>query len=359
MSNLIVDINHLSSKNDKIFFGEYSGFQRFDKPAFPVAVKLEEAMRNAFWNPNEISMKDDAVKFHQMPAPVKTAMEKIWTYQTLMDSAQNRGLEETIAGFVTNPEFEALFTTWAYFEMIHSISYSHIIRGIYASSVDVFEKNLEDKDIINRIRTEIESYSDIATKVEELESSKAATPENAKKIIELILTIYALEGIKFYASFLMTYQVHSRYASIPGATRIIKLINFDEDLHTLASRSLLGELTEDELFGGLITSPWFADTAQSVFTRVLQDEKSFAEHLISTMGEHTVISKEVMFKFLETYVDRRLADIGVPTMFNHESEGVPPIVQWFDDEKDMSKINAALQESDMAVYNIGVMKDDF
>ena len=217
MSELIVDFNNLNTKNDQIFFGEYSGFQRYDDPAFPSAVKLEESMRNAFWNPNEISMKDDAVKFHLMPTQVQDAMCSIWFYQTLMDSAQNRGLEETISLFVTNPEFEALFKTWGYFEMIHSLSYSHIIRGIFMDSTPVFERNFSNMDIINRVKSEIEQYSDIAAYAEDLAGAEFSKV-NAKKIIELILTIYALEGIKFYASFLYTYLIHDRYASIPGAT---------------------------------------------------------------------------------------------------------------------------------------------
>ena len=352
---LIVDFKNLGSKNDQIFFGEYSGFQRYDKPAFPSAVKLEESMRGAFWGPNEISMKDDAVKFHLMPTPVQDAMCSIWFYQTLMDSAQNRGLEETISMFVTNPEFEALFKTWGYFEMIHSLSYSHIIRGIFMDSTPVFERNFQNEDIINRVKSEIEQYSDIAAYAEELAGAEFSE-ENAKKIIELILTIYALEGIKFYASFLYTYLIHDRYASIPGATRIIKLINFDENSHTLASVVLLREMMKDPRFEAIISTEWFADTAQKHFKKVFDDESSFAEYLRGVLGEYSPISAENTNKFLEYWVDARLKDLGVPGIFGEPKAS--PIVEWFVQYLDMNKENAALQESDLSVYNIGSMVDD-
>lgn len=355
MKELIVDVKNLGSANDRIFFGDYSGFQRYDNPAFISAVKLEESMRGAFWNPNEISMRDDAVRFHQMPEEVQNAMCSIWFYQTLMDSAQNRGLEETIVEFVTNPEFEALFKTWGYFEMIHSLSYSHIIRGIFVDSKDVFERNFSNEDIIKRVTTEIESYSDIASNIEELEGSKSFSEENAKKIIELILTIYALEGIKFYASFLYTYLIHDRYASIPGATRIIKLINFDEDTHTRASLVLLHELAKDERFKPYLSGDWFNDAAHKCFSRVYEDERSFAEYLRSQLGEFSPISEANTNKFLKCYVDRRLEDLGVSPLFSVET---PPIVEWFDNFKDLNKENAALQETDLAVYNVGQVVDD-
>ena len=355
MSELIVDFNNLNSKNDQIFFGEYSGFQRYDDPAFPSAVKLEESMRNAFWNPNEISMKDDAVKFHLMPTPVQDAMCSIWFYQTLMDSAQNRGLEETISLFVTNPEFEALFKTWSYFEMIHSLSYSHIIRGIFMDSTPVFERNFHNNDIINRVKSEIEQYSDIAAYAEDL-AGASFSEENAKKIIELILTIYALEGIKFYASFLYTYLIHDRYASIPGATRIIKLIAFDELMHTVASTVLIKELRKDPHFSEILESDWFAETAQKHFLKVYQDESNFAEYLRGVLGEFTPISEENTNNFLKYWVDLSLRDIGVAGVFGDFEE--TPIVKWFNEYGDLALSNSALQESDLAVYNIGTMVDD-
>lgn len=349
MSKLIVDLNNLGSKNDKIFFGEYSGFQRFDKPSFPQAVRLEESMRGAFWNPNEISMRTDAVKFHEMPKSVQDVMCGIWFYQTLMDSSQNRGLEETISEYVTNPEWECLFKTWGYFEMIHSISYSHIIRGIFTDSVDVFERNFNNESIINRVKHEIETYSDDANNAPE------DNEEGIRKILELILTIYALEGIKFYASFLLTYLIHDRFASIPGASRIIKLINFDEDTHTKASVVLLGQLMSDDKFKNQIQTDWFGAKAQEVFARVLQDEKSFADYLVEVGGMDLPVSRDGVHKFLDYYTDLRLNDIGVPNLTNQE---ITPLVEWFDNYKDLNKENVALQESDMAVYNIGVMEDD-
>ena len=353
MSELIVDFNNLNTENNQIFFGSYSGFQRYDNPAFPSAVKLEESMRNAFWNPNEISMRDDAVKFHLMPTPVQDAMCSIWFYQTLMDSAQNRGLEETISLFVTNPEFEALFKTWGYFEMIHS--YSHIIRGIFMDSTPVFERNFSNMDIINRVKSEIEQYSDIAAYAEDLAGAEFSE-ENAKKIIELILTIYALEGIKFYASFLYTYLIHDRYASIPGATRIIKLINHDENTHTAASVVLLRELMKDPRFEAIISTEWFADVAQKHFLKVYHDESNFAEYLRGVLSEYTPISEENTNNFLKYWVDSRLADLGIPGIFGNPEAS--PIVEWFTTYMDMNKDAIALQESDLAVYNIGTMVDD-
>lgn len=346
----IVDTSNLDSKNDKIFFGDYSGFQRYDNPAFPQATRLEEAMRGAYWNPAEISMRNDAVKFYEMPESVQQVMCSIWFYQTLMDSAQNRGIEETISQFVTNPEWESVFKTWAYFEMIHSISYSHIIRGIFVNSSEVFENNFSNQDIINRVQGEIDAYSHLG----EINFNEV-NENNIKKLLELILTIYALEGIKFYASFLVTYLIHDKFAAIPGAARIIKLINFDEDWHTKASVQLLNNLKQDPVFQPYIDSKWFQETAIVAFSQVLKDEQSFANYLVEQGGMDLPVSRDGVFKFLEYYTSKRLEDIGVTPLYQQE---ITPLVEWFEMYKDLNKENIAMQESDMAVYSIGVMQDD-
>ena len=59
---LIDTQNLVTPKSDeKIFFGKYSSFQRYDNPTFKFAVDMEEKQRNAFWNPKEISMQYDAL----------------------------------------------------------------------------------------------------------------------------------------------------------------------------------------------------------------------------------------------------------------------------------------------------------
>ena len=72
---LIDTQNLVTPKSDeKIFFGKYSSFQRYDNPIFKFAVDMEEKQRNAFWNPKEISMQYDVQKFYEMPKEMQEVM---------------------------------------------------------------------------------------------------------------------------------------------------------------------------------------------------------------------------------------------------------------------------------------------
>ncbi|MBO7084921.1 hypothetical protein J6W20_03280 [bacterium] len=70
--------------------------------------------------------------------------------------------------------------------------------------------------------------------------------------------IFFLEGLKFYVSFLVTYIVNeSTNDSIPGVAKIIKLINFDEDMHVSLVGGVINILQRmpGEGFSHLFNSP--------------------------------------------------------------------------------------------------------
>jgi len=401
----ILDTSNLVPKGGKerIFLGEYSGFQRYDSPKYNFAVVQEEKQRNAFWNPNEISMLADEKKFFDLPEFIQEIMIRIWLFQTLMDSAQNSGLESVLAELCTNPEFEAMFKTQGYFELIHSLSYSHILRGIFADSGKIFDKIADipeiqrrvDKEIIlyskvkkllidgehvfalnKRIDEEIKQYIEENNVTNEMElkrihdvisiskkqikvefGSEVSEEEKNKTILELLVSILALEGVKFYVSFLVTYVINDYYrGSIPGATRMIKLINHDEDMHTAMTAGTIQILkkTQSEGMTELIASDWFKNMAQETFKEVLADELDWADYLLS-FGDIPTLTKGVVEDFLKYYVDFRLHSIGVEKMYNVKKSDM---VIWFEHTKDLNKENTAGQESDLAVYSVGIMKND-
>ncbi|MCK5835179.1 MAG: ribonucleotide-diphosphate reductase subunit beta [Lentisphaeria bacterium] len=339
-------------EKSKIFLGEYSGFQRYDSPKYSFATNIEEHMRNAFWNPNEVSMTKDSQSFFDLPEFIQEVMIRIWLFQTVMDSAQNSGLEEVLASITTNPEFEAMFKTQGYFELIHSLSYSHILRGIFPDSTKIFDQIEDYDEIKHRVDKEIEGYY----KVSQLDQIEDET-EKKKAILELLIRIFALEGVKFYVSFLVTYVINNNYGNkIQGSTRIIKLINFDEDLHTRVISGTLNILKRnpEEGFADLINSDWYQDKVKEIFVEVFEDEMEWADYLLS-FGNIPTLTKKVVSDFMQYYIDFRVVALGCPKIYNRKKSDT---VTWFDMYKDIDKDNTAQQEAEATNYSIGILKDD-
>ena len=51
-------------------------------------------------------------------------------------------------------------TVWEFMEMIHSRSYTHIIKNVYPNPGDVFDTILDDEKILDRAASVTQSYDD-------------------------------------------------------------------------------------------------------------------------------------------------------------------------------------------------------
>lgn len=354
----LVNLNvNVPIEKQKIFFGKYNGFQRYDFYKNNFSKVIERAMRQAFWTPEEISLIYDRENFKTLPFHIQEILIYNLLFQTLMDSGQNRGLDTIMSRLVTESEWEAVFKTQAFFELIHSLSYSHIIREMFPSNAtDIFDRVYKIPEIKKRIDKEIDAYDEIyellkADKIEE-------TDENKKKILTLLIHIYLLEGLKFYISFMVTYLINSSYKdAIPGITKIIKLINFDEDMHVGVISGLINILKIDpnEGFNHLFNNGWFEDTVYEILDTIIKDELEWGQFLLS-IGEIPSLTPEVMKDFMNYYANDRLKKIGIEAKYKSRDDS--EIVNWFQLYKDINKDNTAQQEAQALNYNIGSMVDD-
>lgn len=351
----IIDTNNLKDNigKTKIFLGTYSGFQRFDAYQYKFAKQIEAKMRNAFWNPEEISLISDRLKFPDLPEHAQEILTQNLLFQTLMDSGQARGLDNILCPMTTSPEWEAVFRTQAYFEHIHSLTYSHIIREVYPNATKVFDSIKDYPEIQHRIDSEVDAYDRLAPNQEDgyIEDDK-----KRERILELLVKVFALEGVKFYVSFLTTYMINNSYGNkIQGITRLIKLINFDEDMHVSVFGGLLNILRKEqkEGFVDLMKSPHYMTMVQDTFSDVAKSEINWGKYLLQ-IGNIPGLTPKVLSNFVNYYVADRMGKLKIET----KSVIADDTVQWFETYKDIDLDNVAGQESEGLAYQVGIIKND-
>ena len=356
----LLDLNmFVKPKDIRIFLGKYNGFQRYDIIKYPFAKQIENNMRQAFWTPEEISLISDRENFKDLPDGIKEVVVSNLLFQTLMDSSQNRGLDSIMAELVSSSEWEAAFKTQAFFELIHSLSYSHIIREVFSSdATEIFDRIYKIDEIKHRTDKEIEIYSLMKEYLsgEHVDWSEETVRKN---ILKLLVHIYFLEGLKFYVSFMVTYVVNYNYNdAIAGIAKIIKLINFDEDMHVAVVGGLIRILmsNEEEGFTQYFKSDWFKNEVNLIVDGIVNDELKWAEYLLS-FGPIKSLTMEVFNKFMKYYANNRLEKINLPPLYKNIEKD--DMVTWFDMYKDINKDNTAQQESTALNYNIGDMSIDY
>ena len=129
-------------------------------------------------------------------------------YQILLDSVQGRGPGIAFAPFCSLPELEGCMNIWQTMEMIHSRSYTHIIKNVYSDPSDVFDKILEDDRILARAQSVTEAYDEFLQAAQEwgagrmwehaLEEVPVAQDELyelKRKLYKAVANVYILERI--------------------------------------------------------------------------------------------------------------------------------------------------------------------
>lgn len=354
MSHILDTENIVDDVTDrKIFLGNYSGFMRYDLYKYPFAKNIEEKMRQNFWTPSEISLVSDRIKFPDLPFEAQEAITMNLLFQTLLDSIQSRGLDTVLAEITTSPEFEGVFRTQGYFEFIHSLAYSHILREVFPDSTSVFDRIGEIPEIKERAKKEIDLYNFFTTE----DYKNMDETDKKKTILEMIVRIYALEALKFYMSFLVTYIINVGYNnSIQGISKIIKLIHADENIHVSVMAGLLGILkkNKDEGFSELMQSDWYKKMVVDIIKSVVEDEIEWGGFLLS-FGNIPSLTPTVIEKFMKYYGNERLKLIGFDPVYKVDRID---IVDWFENYHDIDLDNVAGQESEALAYKIGILKND-
>ena len=135
---------------EPMFFGQPVNVARYDQPRYEIFEKLIEKQISFFWRPEEIDVSRDRIDYANLPNHEKHIFISNLKDQTLLDSIQGRSPNVGFLPLVSLPELETWIETWAFFETIHSRSYTHIIRNIVNDPSVVFDDIVQNEYIIAR-----------------------------------------------------------------------------------------------------------------------------------------------------------------------------------------------------------------
>ena len=127
----VFNSHEVDTKKQPMFFGAPLGVQRYDSYKYPVFDKLTQQQLGYFWRPEEISLQKDRGDYQTLRPEQKHIFTSNLKYQIMLDSIQGRGPGMAFTPYCSLPELEACMKVWEFMEMIHSRSYTYIIKNIY------------------------------------------------------------------------------------------------------------------------------------------------------------------------------------------------------------------------------------
>lgn len=356
--NLILDITK-KPKHEKIFFGEFGHYLRIDNISHDIARKLKDASEGNTWFTKEIDYKSDKTRFQELPEDAKRAFKLNIAYQTLMDSGVTCGISSIMNRIVTSSIWSLLYSRIAIEEAIHAESYSYGLSEVFGhKAAETLDLVYNDKFVQKRMETESMLFDNAADKC--ITNTDSPLDDRKKAVLDLLLGIYFLEGIKFPFSFLVTFVINNSYSdAITGFTKTIKLIAHDElSTHVPTGKNLMNILAKDENegFKHLFDNGYFQDKALELCKLTVEQEILWAKYLFDDR-EVAGINSSIAENFIKYQAATRLKEIGI-TDNPYEKVEKSDIVDWFNNYRNINKQNAALQETSNTSYQKGVLKND-
>ena len=136
----VFNTEKVNTKKQPMFFGKPLGVQRYDSYKYPVFDKLTQQQLSYFWRPEEVSLQKDRSDYQTLRPEQKHIFTSNLKYQIMLDSVQGRGPGMAFIPYCSLPELEACMEVWGFMEMIHSRSYTYLIKNCLLYTSDAADE---------------------------------------------------------------------------------------------------------------------------------------------------------------------------------------------------------------------------
>ncbi|MCO6553894.1 MULTISPECIES: class Ia ribonucleoside-diphosphate reductase subunit beta [unclassified Gilliamella] len=351
---------HNDQLKEPMFLGQSVNVARYDQQKYEMFEKLIEKQLSFFWRPEEVDISQDRIDYAALPEHEKHIFISNLKYQTLLDSIQGRSPNVALLPLISIPELETWVETWSFSETIHSRSYTHIIRNIVNDPSVVFDDIVTNKEIQKRAGDIAGYYDDLISYAsyynlfgegEHNINNRTVCinlRELKKKLYLCLMSVNALEAIRFYVSFACSFAFAEREL-MEGNAKIIKLIARDEALHLTGTQFMINTLRSGE------DDPEMAEIAKEceqdcykLFLQAANQEKQWAEYLFEG-GSMIGLNKDILCQYVEYITNIRMQAVGLKLPFEAKSNPIPWINNWLVSDN----VQVAPQEAEMSSYLVG------
>ena len=363
----VFNTEQVNTKKQPMFFGKPLGVQRYDSYKYPVFDKLTTQQLGYFWRPEEVSLQKDRGDYQTLRPEQKHIYTSNLKYQIMLDSIQGRGPGMAFIPYCSLPELEACMEVWGFMEMIHSRSYTYIIKNVYPDPSDIFDHIVTDERILERASSVTAAYDDFIGSAqswgngsmwtEDFRDSPSAQWEMKdvkRKLYRAVANVNVLEGIRFYVSFACSFAF-GELKLMEGSAKIISLIARDENQHLAITQNILNKWRQgdDPEMKQIMKAE--EDWTYKRFDNAVKEEKRWADYLFRD-GSMIGLNDKLLQQYVEWVANRRLKAIGLKPQYDIAAKNNP--LPWTQHWISSKGLQVAPQETEVESYVVGGIKQD-
>jgi ribonucleoside-diphosphate reductase beta chain len=365
----VFNTEEVNTKKQPMFFGKPLGVQRYDNFKYPVFDKLTTQQLGYFWRPEEVSLQKDRGDYQTLRPEQKHIYTSNLKYQIMLDSVQGRAPGMAFIPYCSLPELEACMEVWGFMEMIHSRSYTYIIKNVYPDSSEVFDTIIRDDRILERAASVTGAYDDFINEAQQWGQSNlwrdydptlnTSLPviemkELKRKLYRAITNVNILEGIRFYVSFACSFAF-GELKLMEGSAKIISLIARDENQHLVLTQQIINNWRKGDDPEMIEIMKEEEEWTYKMFDKCVNEEKKWAEYLFKD-GSMIGLNDKLLYQYVEWIANKRIKAIGLKPQYDIPLKNNP--LPWTTHWISSKGLQVAPQETEVESYMVGGIKQD-
>jgi len=363
----VFNTDEVDTKKQPMFLGAPLGVQRYDNFKYPAFENLTKQQLGYFWRPEEVSLQKDRGDYQTLRSEQKHIYTSNLKYQIMLDSVQGRAPGMAFLPYCSLPELEACMEVWSFMEMIHSRSYTYVIKNVYPDPSDVFDKILNDDKILERASSVTESYDNFINYAQEWgqgnmwrKDSKGSPSEEwtrkdlKRHLYRAVANVNILEGIRFYVSFACSFAF-GELKLMEGSAKIISLIARDENQHLALTQNIINNWRKGDDPDMIDIVKEEEEWTYKMFNRCVDEEKKWADYLFKD-GSMIGLNDKLLQQYVEWIANKRLRAIGLKPVYDIPAKNNP--LPWTEHWISSKGLQVAPQETEVESYIVGGIKQD-
>ena len=364
------------SKDTRLFLGENSSnrnIQTYHAPKYPWILEFAEELRAlGNWSKNEIDLSKEKKDFDSLSKAGRHIFEKGLKFGIALDSCAGRSPLRLFSesGLSNNPEWELYLTNHQNNELLHSESYTEMVRAIFNDVDDFIESIITDDFVLQRaesILKELDKVTDILNRRDANLTAWDAGWQNTvfhrsddedfindnlvkKCIYKSAIILNMFEGIRFFATFVTAWSFSEQPEKLlAGSSNIFKLIARDEMIHLDVFQKVIKLLRTNEEEGFFEVINEMEDEIYELFRTAHKEEMDWIEHLFSKGSPLIGMNETILKEYMDYIFAVRMTNIGMdPAVIGLKLKTNP--LPWVDNYLDSSHIKSAPQEIESVNY---------
>ena len=363
----VFNTQEVNTKKQPMFFGKPLGVQRYDNFKYPAFENLTKQQLGYFWRPEEVSLQKDRGDYQTLRPEQKHVYTSNLKYQIMLDSVQGRAPGMAFLPYCSLPELEACMEVWSFMEMIHSRSYTYVIKNVYPDPSEVFDTILQDDRILQRASSVTKSYDDFINYAHEWDtgnmwtdlarsstSSQWTLKDLKKHLYRAVTNVNILEGIRFYVSFACSFAF-GELKLMEGSAKIISLIARDENQHLALTQNIINNWRKGDDPDMVEIVKEEEKWTYEMFDKCVNEEKKWAEYLFKD-GSMIGLNDKLLYQYVEWIANKRLRSIGLKPVYDIPLKNNP--LPWTEHWISSKGLQVAPQETEVESYVVGGIKQD-